>query len=99
MSRKFTLKKNVLHALGDLYWESLQEFAEAGERLLQSREAGVTLDFSGVSYISSPFIGAIGDLIARAVRLRKRVVVRAGIDISWLFEVMGARDMFTLETV
>lgn len=95
----FEVNDGVLVALGDMYWDSLQDFEAAGEDLLRTSGPGVTLDFGGVAYISSPFIGAIGDLVARAVRLRKKVVIRAGIDISWLFEVMGTRSMFVLEVV
>ncbi|MDR0363330.1 MAG: hypothetical protein LBJ46_11715 [Planctomycetota bacterium] len=93
------LTQNSLVVSGDLYWESLDAFVAAGDKLLAMPDRVLTLDFSKTSFMSSSFVGAIGTFIVRAVRRRKKVIIRSSLDVCWLFEIMGSRNMFEMEIV
>ncbi len=93
----FTLEKGVLRANGDMYWEYLEEFDHNCKLLLESRKAQVEIDLTRVYFISSNFLGCLSNLVIRASRLKKRVLLKVSPDISWLFEIMGMQKNVDLE--
>lgn len=95
----FRVSKGILHADADLYWELLEEFEAACAKLLATRRITLTLDLTAVNFISSSFVGCLGNLIVKASRLRKKIVLRVTCDISWLFDIMGVQKIMVLEVV
>lgn len=95
----FTLGKGFLRAKRDLYWEYLEEFEAACARLLESRVSRLRVDLSEVNFISSSFVGCLGNFVYRASRRRKKVNLRVTMDTSWLFDIMGDQKIVELEVV
>ncbi len=93
----FTVEKGVLRANADMYWEFLDEFDRACQRLLETRKVRLEVDLSQVYFISSTFLGCLSNLVIRASRLKKHVLLKVSLDISWLFEIMGMQKNVELE--
>lgn len=98
-SGRFKVKNAILVARDDLYWEHLDEFESACDMLLDSPGDRLVVDLSSVAFISSEFVDGIGSLVVKAVRKRKKVVIRVSSDASWIFEVMGSQGLFEMEVV
>ena len=96
---EFTMKSGVLRANIDLYWEYLEEFDAACNKLLDSRRDVVELDLSSVNFISSSYVGCLSSLLLGAAKRKKRVNLKVSEDISWLFEILGSREVLDLEVV
>lgn len=90
-SDPFKVAKGVLKPGVDLYWEYLEAFDAACQRLLESRQQRLVVDLTLVNFISSSFVGCLGNLMLQALRRKKRVTLRLTEDISWLFEIMGGQ--------
>ncbi len=86
-----TVGKGILRANVDLYWNHLDAFEEACAKALGSGDGEIELDLTDVSFISSSFLGCLDSLILRAGRQKKRVTLKVTQDVSWLFDIMGAR--------
>ncbi len=97
--RVFHLAKGELHADTDLYWEYLEEFESACQALLTSHNRKLVIDLTESNFISSSFVGCLGDLLLNAARLKKRIVLRVTLDTSWLFTIMGGPKLLDLEVV
>ncbi len=95
----FSVSRGVLVANNDMYWEFLEEFDAACQRLLESRKRELRLDLTAVNFISSSFVGCLGNLVLQASRLKKRVRLKVTLDVSWLFDIMGGYDVLELEVV
>ncbi len=93
----FTVEKGVLRANADMYWEFLDEFDRACQRLLETRGGRLEVDLSQVYFISSSFLGCLSSLVIKASRLKKRVILKVSLDVSWLFEIMGGQKNVELE--
>ncbi len=87
----FTVGKGFLRANVDLYWNHLEAFEAACAKALGSGNGDVELDLTDVSFISSSFLGCLDNLLLQAGRLKKRVTLKVTQDVSWLFDIMGAR--------
>lgn len=92
----FSVGKGVLRSKGDLYWEYLEEFEAACDRLLDSRRARISVDLTNASFISSSFLGCLANLVLNASRLKKRVILKVTLDTSWLFDIMGKPENMEL---
>lgn len=95
----FTINKGVLRVNSDMYWEFLEEFDAACKKLLDSRRSRLEVDLTPVSFISSSFVGCLSNLVVRASRLKKRVVLKVTLDVSWLFDIMGGQKIVEMEVV
>lgn len=95
----FTVSKGVLTAHTDMYWEFLEEFDAACDRLLESRKNKLEVDLSAVNFISSSFVGCLGNFVINASRLKKRIVLKVSLDVSWLFDIMGGQKIIELEVI
>lgn len=95
----FSVNKGVLRANSDMYWEYLEEFDDACNRLLNSPNTFLELDLSSVNFISSSFVGCLGNLVREANRLQKRIVIKVSLDVSWLFDIMGGQPVVDMEVV
>ena len=95
----FHVSKGVLIATTDMYWEYLEEFESACARLLEARVSRLEVDLSAVNFISSSFVGCLGNLLLQASRLKKRVVLKVTLDVSWLFDIMGGPKILDMEVV
>lgn len=99
----FSVEGGVLCANTDLYWNHLEEFEEACAAVLSAAgEEGigeVEVDLGGVNFISSSFLGSLNNLLLQAGRMKKRVVLKVGQDVSWLFEIMGSRRNLDMRVV
>lgn len=95
----FTVERGMLRAHGDMYWEYLEEFEAACGRLLESRRGRIQVDLTSVNFISSSFLGCLGNLVLQASRLKKRITLKVTIDISWLFDIMGGQKNMDMEVV
>lgn len=95
----FHLAKGELHADTDLYWEYLEEFECACHKLLESRKSKLVIDLTKSNFISSSFVGCLGNLMLNASRVKKRIVLRVTLDTSWLFDIMGGPKLLDLEVV
>lgn len=93
----FTVEKGVLRANADLYWEYLEEFALACDKLLSSRRGTLEVDLTGVNFISSSFLGCLNNMLVQASSLKKHITIRVGQDVSWLFAIMGSRKNMDME--
>lgn len=93
----FAVDKGVLRAWGDMYWECLEEFDNACKKLLKSRRTRVVLDLTAVNFISSSFLGCLTNTLMLASRLGKRMSIKVTLDISWLFDIMGAQKNIDIE--
>lgn len=93
----FVISRGVLRAEGDLYWESLEDFEKACDKLLESRASRLVLDLTAVNFISSAYVGCLGNLVLQAARRNKRLVLKASRDASWLFEFMDITMVMELE--
>ncbi len=82
-----------------MYWEFLEEFDSACERLLESRKKELRVDLTSVNFISSSFVGCLGNLVLQASRLKKRVKLKVTLDVSWLFDIMGGHKVLEMEVV
>ncbi len=87
----FTVEKGLLRANADLYWNHLAAFESACDRVLAGRSGEIELDLTGVSFISSAFLGCLNNLLLQAGRQKKQVTLRVTQDVSWLFDIMGSR--------
>jgi hypothetical protein len=54
---------------------------------------------SEVNFVSSVFFGAFGNLTLKAIRRKKKLVIRTTADLVWLIEIMGVRQVAELEIV
>lgn len=95
----FSVAKGVLKANTDMYWEFLEDFEAACTRLLDSRTGRLEVDLTSVNFISASFVGCLGNFVLRASRLKKRVVVKTTLDMSWLFDIMGGHKILDVEVV
>lgn len=95
----FVVHQGVLKAKSDLYWELLEDFEKACNKLLLSKEQHLVVDLTPVIFISSSFLGCLNNLVLKASRLKKRVKVRVTLDVSWLFDIMGGRRNMVMEIV
>ena len=95
----FHVEKGVLHVESDLYWEYLEEFDAACNRLLESRRSRLVLDLASVNFISSSFLGCFSNMMLQASRLKKRVKLKVTLDVSWLFDIMGVQKNLDMEIV
>lgn len=95
--RIFTVEKGVLRAGADLYWEYLEEFAAACDKLLSSRRDSLEVDLTGVNFISSSFLGCLNNMLIQAASLQKHITIKVGQDVSWLFAIMGSRQNMAME--
>lgn len=95
----FTVDKGVLRANADMYWEYLEEFDAACQTVLDARRSRIEVDLTSVNFISSSFLGCLGNLVLRASRLKKRVSLKVTLDVSWLFDIMGAQSNMDIEVV
>lgn len=95
----FSISKGVLRANNDLYWEYLEEFDAACNKLLDSRRARLEVDLTSVNFISSSFVGCLSSLVIRASRLKKKVVLKVTLDVSWLFDIMGGQKIVEMEVI
>ncbi len=95
----FTVEKGVLRAHGEMSWEYLEKFEEACGRLLESRRSRIEVDLTSVNFISSSFLGCLGNLVRRASHLGKRINLKITIDMSWLFDIIGSQKNMDLEVV
>jgi anti-anti-sigma regulatory factor len=95
----FTVEKGVLRAHGEMYWEYLEEFEAACARLLESRRARIEVDLTSVNFISSSFLGCLGNMVLQASHLGKRINLKVTLDISWLFDIIGCQKNMDLEVV
>ncbi len=95
----FRVAKGELYADTDLYWEYLEEFDAACNKLLDSRKSKLLIDLTSVNFISSSFVGCLGNFVLQASRLKKRVILRVTLDVSWLFDIMGKPKILQLEVV
>ncbi len=95
----FTVEKGVLRAHGDMYWEYLEEFECACRRLLDTRRTRVVVDLTSANFISSSFLGSLGNLVLKASRVKKRIKLKVTLDVSWLFDIMGAGKNMDMEVV
>lgn len=93
----FTVEKGVLRANADLYWEYLEAFASACDKLLTSRRGELEVDFTGVNFISSSFLGCLNNMLVQAAILKKHITIKVGQDVSWLFAIMGSRRNMDME--
>ena len=79
---KFKIEGNTLFAEDDLDNSDLEAFDQAATSLLAASEGVIILDFTGVEYMPSSFLGALmslrGSLLkeGRGFRLRPSEVVR-----------------------
>ena len=79
---KFNTEGNTLFAVGDLDTRDLEAFEQAAGSILAATEGVILLDFTGVEYMPSSFLGALmslrGSLLkeGRSFRLRPSPVVR-----------------------
>ncbi len=93
----FHVEKGVLRANGDMYWECLEEFDAACRKALETRRSRIEIDLTGVNFISSSFLGCLAGTVREASRLGKRITLRVTLDVSWLFDIMGARENMDVE--
>ncbi len=95
----FTVEKGVLRANGDMHWEHLEAFDAACREVLATRRSRIELDLTAVNFISSSFLGCLGALVLKASRLKKRITLKVTLDVSWLFDIMGAQRNIDMEIV
>jgi hypothetical protein len=95
--RIFTLAGNVIRTSGNMYWEYLDEFEKACAKLLSSRWNRLELDLRDADYMSSVYFGPLSNLLLKAAKLNKTVVIRATRDIGWFFETMGGGKFLELD--
>lgn len=93
----FAVSKGVLRVKGDLCWENLKDFEQACGKLLASRAGRLTLDLTEVNFISSAYVGCLGNLALQAARRRRRLALTASRDASWLFEFMDIAMVMELD--
>lgn len=93
----FPVSKGVLRVEGDLYWEHIEEFDSACAKLLESRMQRLEIDLHAVNFISSSYVGCLANLVLRASRRRKRVILKVSEDVSWLFDMVDGGRLFDLE--
>jgi len=78
----FSVEGDTLHAAGDLEIADLAAFESAANGLLAATDGEILLDFTGVDYMPSSFLGVLMSLRGRlatdgrAFRLRPSPVVR-----------------------
>lgn len=97
--KNFELHGNVLTANVELCWENHPEFQRCCEKLLQSDDDEIILDFSHVTFIFSSYMGTIGKLLADIVQAEKRLTIRIASNLSWLFEMVGFEKLVHIEVV
>lgn len=96
----FRIKRAILKADDDIYWENVRHFETAAAELLASEDnALLVIDLTKVSFIASNFIGSLTTFVLKAKRAGKKVKILASIDTSWLFEILGGQDMVEMEVV
>ncbi len=93
----FRVARGEMSVCIDLYWEYLEQFETACDRLLDSRKSKLVVDLTSVNFISSSFVGCLGSLVLKAARLKKRVILRVTQETSWLFDIMGGQKVLELE--
>lgn len=93
----FTVQKGVLRANTDMYWEYLEDFEVACRKLLDTRRSRVVVDLTQVNFISSSFLGCLSTTMLGAARRKKRLCLRMTLDVSWLFDIMGAGKNVEME--
>lgn len=96
---EFTIKSGFLRANIDLYWEYLEDFDAACDKLLESKRDILELNLSSVNFISSSYVGCLSSLILGAAKRKKRVNLKVSEDTSWLFEILGSSEILDLEVV
>ncbi|MDR2392462.1 MAG: hypothetical protein LBE84_12405 [Planctomycetota bacterium] len=95
--RRFALAGNVLRTSGSMYWEYLGEFEDACAKLISSRWNRIEVDLMDVDFMSSVYFGPLSDMLLKAAKLNKTVVIRATPDIGWLFETIGGGKFLELD--
>ncbi|MDR1534603.1 MAG: hypothetical protein LBU64_05825 [Planctomycetota bacterium] len=95
----FVVSGGVLRAGSNLYWERLGEFENACAKLLAMPEPRLQLDLAEVDFMASGFIGSITNLALKTARMEKKLVIRATLDIGWLFEIMGEGKLVELDII
>ncbi len=95
----FSVESGVVHANTDLYWNHLEEFETVCAAALACGQPEIELDLTDVNFISSSFLGSLNSFVTQAGRLKKRVVLKVGQDVGWLFEIMGSRRNLDMRVV
>ena len=80
-----------------MYWEHLREFEVACAKLTSSRWTRIEVDLMDADFMSSVYVGALSDMLLKAAKLNKTVVIRATQDIGWLFETIGGGKFLELD--
>ncbi|MBN2714155.1 MAG: STAS domain-containing protein [Planctomycetes bacterium] len=95
----FDIHDGVLIANVELYWENHTEFLRSCEALVKSEHRHITLDLTHVSFVFSAYMGTIGRLLAETAKSDKKLTIRIGRNLSWLFEMVGFEKMVNIEVV
>jgi anti-anti-sigma factor len=96
--KKFRTEGNTLFAEGDLDTSDLNAFDEAAATVLAANEGVILLDFTGVEYMPSSFLGALmalrGSLAkeGRGFRLRPSEVVRQLLTLTGMISSITLTD-------
>jgi anti-anti-sigma factor len=86
---RFEREGAVLRVAGSIGYDLNEEFRDRCEELLSSEGSELTLDLSGVEYLSSTQIGVIADVLARAKRAEKSATLRAAPKVARILKLAG----------
>ncbi|MHC4249758.1 MAG: STAS domain-containing protein [Planctomycetota bacterium] len=93
---KFTAEDNTLFAAGDLETGDLAAFEQAAESLLSASEGEILLDFTGVQYMPSSFLGVLMSLRGRLAKEGRSFRLRPSPVVRQLLTLTGTISAITL---
>lgn len=92
----FSAEGATLRASGDLETADLAAFEAAAERVVEGSEGEIVLDFSGVEYMPSSFLGGLMSLRSRLGRDGRRFVLKPSPVVRQLVQLTGMSASITI---
>ncbi|MHC5057663.1 MAG: STAS domain-containing protein [Planctomycetota bacterium] len=93
---KFTAEGGTLFAAGDLETGDLAAFEQAAASLLAASEGEILLDFTGVQYMPSSFLGVLMSLRGRLAKEGRSFRLRPSPVVRQLLTLTGTISAITL---
>jgi anti-anti-sigma factor len=93
------LSGGVLTVAGPVGYDLDDKFAGHCEELLQSTEKDLVLDLSGVSYLSSTYLGVIAPLYPRVTEMGKTLLLKAQGKVARVLRMAGFDRLGKVEEV
>lgn len=93
----FKVDGNRLIASKELHPDQVREFNASCQSLLEGDQDFIVVDLSDVRFVYSSYVGILSDLATRASERGKRLHLKIGDKIAWIFEMSGLGDKANIE--